>query len=106
MRDGIANVDMNDFGSYIQKLRLNKGFPQKVVAEKLGIDISLLSKIEHGERQVQGHMLKSIAYLFDLDFKKIQIEFLNSRIEEEYGSEPYFIEAVSQIANNKTKSKR
>ena len=94
MRDGIANVDMNDFGSYIQKLRLNKGLPQKVVAEKLGIDISLLSKIEHGERQVQGHMLKPLAKLFDLNYKEIQIQFLNQRIEDEFGDEPYFNEAI------------
>ena len=37
MRDGIVNVEINDFGKFIQKLRLNKGLPQKVISGKLGI---------------------------------------------------------------------
>lgn len=103
MRDGIANVDMNDFGSYIQKLRLNRGLPQKVVAEKLGIDISLLSKIEHGERHVQSHMLKPLSVLFKLNYKELQMQFLNQRIEEEYGDQPFFNEVILRMTN-KTKS--
>lgn len=99
MRDGFANVDMNDFGSYIQKLRLNKGLPQKVVAEKLGIDISLLSKIEHGERQVQGHMLKPLSELFKLNYKELQMQFLNQRIEEEYGDQPFFNEVILKMTS-------
>jgi transcriptional regulator with XRE-family HTH domain len=105
MRDGIENVEIKDFGRFIQKLRIKSGFPQKVVADKLGIDISLLSKIEHGERHVQGHMLKPIADLFKLNYKEIQIQYLNQKIENEFGSEPFFNEAVTLLANNKTTSK-
>ncbi len=86
-----------DFGKYILELRTAKGFSQKKVAEKLGIDISMLSKIEHGERQVQGHMLKPLAKLFEVDYKNLQIQLLQQKIEEEYGSEPYFFEAICQI---------
>ena len=100
MRDGIANVDMNDFGSYIQKLRLNKGFPQKVVAEKLGIDISMLSKIENGERCVQGHMLRGISEIFNLDFRQLQIKFLSKKLNDEYSREPYFKDAMKDCMSN------
>ena len=88
-----------DFGAYIHELRTQHRYSLKIVADKLDIDISLLSKIEHGERQVQGHMLKPLAELFGLDFKSLQIQFLNQRIEEEYGKEPYFIEAMNQFIN-------
>ena len=66
-----------DFGEYLHQLRTEHKLSQKKVADKLGIDISMLSKIEHGERQVQSHMLMPVAELFDLDYKMLQIQFLN-----------------------------
>jgi len=86
-----------DFGEYLHELRTTNGYSQKKVADRLGIDISLLSKIEHGERQVQGHMLKPIAELFKLNYKDIQIQFLNQKIEDEYGNEPYFMDSIKAI---------
>jgi transcriptional regulator with XRE-family HTH domain len=86
--------DFIDFGAWLQELRTSRNLSQKLVADKLGIDISLLSKIEHGERQLQGHMLKPVAKIFDLDYKSLQIEYLNNRIKSEYGKEPFFNEAI------------
>lgn len=57
-----------NFGEYLHQLRMKHQLPKKVVADKLGIDISLLSKIEHGERFVQAHMLIGIAEMFELDY--------------------------------------
>lgn len=85
---------MNDFGSYNQRLGLNKGFPHKVIAEKLGFDISILSKIDNGERYLQGHMLKPLSILFGLNDKEIQIKFLNQSIDDEFGDEPHFNVAI------------
>jgi transcriptional regulator with XRE-family HTH domain len=83
-----------DFGEYLHQLRTEHKLSQKIVADKLGIDISMLSKIEHGERQVQSHMIKPLADLFQLNFKNLQIQFLQQRIEQEYGKEKYFLEAI------------
>jgi transcriptional regulator with XRE-family HTH domain len=83
-----------DFGEYLHELRTTNGYSQKKVADKLGIDISLLSKIEHGERQVQGHMLKPISEMFKLNYKEIQIQFLHQKIQDEYGKEPYLKETL------------
>ena len=90
-----------DFGEYILQLRTEHKLSQKKVADKLGIDISMLSKIERGERQVQSHMLMPVAELFDLDYRKLQIQFLNQKIENEFGQEPYFFEAVALLKPNK-----
>lgn len=84
-----------EFGTYIHGLRKEKKYSLKIVADKLGIDISLLSKIENGERQLQSHMLNGLSELFDLDYKEMQIQLLNQKIENEYGKEPYFHEAIS-----------
>jgi transcriptional regulator with XRE-family HTH domain len=37
-----------DFGEHIRKLRLSKGYSQRALAEKLGINFTYLSKIETG----------------------------------------------------------
>ena len=93
-----------EIGSYLQNLRKERKMSLREVAEHIGIDVSMLSKIEHGERHVQGHMLKPLAELFSLDFKELQIQFLNQRIEEEYGDNPYFIETINFISSkNKNK---
>ena len=88
-----------EFGAYIHGLRKEKKYSLKIVADKLKIDISMLSKIENGERQLQSHMLSGLSELFDLDYKKMQIQLLNQKIENEYGSEPFFNEAISQLHN-------
>jgi transcriptional regulator with XRE-family HTH domain len=90
-----------DFGEYLHQLRTEHKLSQKIVADKLGIDISMLSKIEHGERQVQSHMLIPLAELFHLDYRVLQIQFLNQKIENEFGQEPYFFEAVALLKPNK-----
>lgn len=87
----------SNWGEYIMFLRTSRGYSQRIVADKLGIDISMLSKIEHGERQVQSRMLKPISELFKLEYKEMQIQFLNQRIADEYGNEPFFDEAISML---------
>lgn len=89
-----------EFGKYIQGLRKAKKYSLKIVADKLGIDISLLSKIENGERQLQSHMLNGLSELFDLDYKAMQIQLLNQKIENEFGNEPFFIETIKELASN------
>lgn len=85
-----------EFGTYIHSLRKEKKYSLKIVADKLGIDISLLSKIENGERQLQSHMLNGLSELFDLDYKEMQIQLLNQKIENEYGDEPYLKETLEK----------
>jgi transcriptional regulator with XRE-family HTH domain len=87
-----------EFGTFIHGLRKEKKYSLKVVADKLGIDISMLSKIENGERQLQSHMLNGLSELFDLDYKEIQIQLLNQRIDEHFGNEPFFNEAINKLA--------
>lgn len=83
-----------DIGSLIHTLRVKNNMSQKQVADRLGIDISLLSKIEHGERQVQSHMLKELSRIFDLDYKSLQIKFLSKKLFNEYNKEPFFKDAI------------
>lgn len=88
--------NINSFGSLINQLRKQNNLSQKSVADRIGIDISMLSKIEHGERQVQPHMITTIAELFNLDAKKLHIDYLSTRIKEEYGNNPHFKESIKK----------
>jgi HTH-type transcriptional regulator, competence development regulator len=90
-----------NIGSYIQNLRKERKMSLKEVADHVGIDISMLSKIEHGERQLQSHMIAPIADLFEIDYKSIQIQFLNQRIMQEFGNEPYLLESLVVYVNSK-----
>jgi transcriptional regulator with XRE-family HTH domain len=83
-----------EIGSYLQKLRKERKMSLREVAEYVGIDVSMLSKIEHGERQLQSHMIAPIADLFEIDYKSMQIQYLKHRIEEEYGQEPFLRETL------------
>ncbi len=87
----------SSIGGYIHTLRIERGLTLRNVADYLKIDISSLSKIEHGERQLQSQMIKPIAELFDIDFKVLQIKYLNHKISKEYGDEPFLIESLTSI---------
>ncbi len=91
-----------NFGKYLFELRDNAGLSQKIVAQRLGIDISMLSKIEHGERHIQGHMLRPLCDLFGLNYKELQIQYLNQKIEDEFGDQPFFKEVISRMTDNST----
>lgn len=92
-----------EFGTYIHGLRKEKKYSLKIVADKLGIDISLLSKIENGDRQLQLHMLNGLSELFDLDYKEMQIQLLYRKINDEFGKEPYFNEVILKMKNKSKK---
>lgn len=84
----------------IHQFRKERQLTLKFVADKLEIDLSMLSKIENGDRQIQSHMLKPLAELFKLDYKEIQIQYLNQKIVESFGDEPYFEEVILKMTSN------
>jgi transcriptional regulator with XRE-family HTH domain len=57
-------VNMKIIGTNIKKLRENTGLGQKHIAGYLGVDQSLISKFESGERVVSSDMLDKLAALF------------------------------------------
>jgi transcriptional regulator with XRE-family HTH domain len=85
-----------EIGVYLHRLRKERKLTLKEVSVYLGIDVSMLSKIEHGERQLQSHMLLPISNLFNIDFKDFQIRYLNQKIEQEFGGQPYLKESLKK----------
>lgn len=93
-----GNKSSLELGRYLHGLRKQKKYSLKTVSDKLGIDISLLSKIEKGERQLQSYMVEGISELFDIDSRELQIHLLNQKMQILFGDEPYFNEAIQKLA--------
>lgn len=83
-------------GNYLQNLRKERKLSLRKVADHIGIDVSMLSKIENGERQIQAYQLRRIAEFFNVEFRQLQIEFLMQRIHIEYGDQPFFKESLER----------
>ena len=57
------------------------------------------------EYKLQSHMLNGLSELFDLDYKEMQIQLLNQRIDEHFGNEPFFNEAINKLAKTNKSNK-
>lgn len=88
-----------DFGLFIKEKREAKGIPQRIVAYRLNIDTSTLSKIELGERQINITMIKGLSEILELDFKQLQIRFISDKILSEYAGQPFLKDAINVIMN-------
>jgi transcriptional regulator with XRE-family HTH domain len=56
--------DMNSIGQRLKTSREKMGLTQKHIAEYLGVDQSLVSKFESGERVISSDMLDALSALF------------------------------------------
>ncbi len=68
------------FGEHLRTLREDAGLTLKSVAEQIGIDTSLLAKIERNERQPTKQIIKEVADYFKVNEKELQNNFLSDQI--------------------------
>jgi len=97
----MPNTWSREFGALINTQRTLKKMPLRKVAAMLDIDTSTLSKIEKGERPANSKMIPVIAELFGLDYKEIQVKYLIKKLDEEFGKQPFFNEALQHLIDNK-----
>lgn len=97
----------NIVGENIRILRDNAGFTQGNLARFMGVDQSLISKVEKGERSLSADMLEKIASLFgvtvnqledqDIAASKLSFAFRGSEFSV---AEMETISAINKIALN------
>lgn len=68
------------FGEQVRELREEAKLSLREVAEKIGIDTSLLGKIERSERQPTKEQIKQVAKYFKLDEREMLKEYLSDQI--------------------------
>ena len=76
----MSNKKVAIFGEQIRALREGANLSLREVAEKMGIDTSLLGKIERNERKPTKEQIKQVAKFFILDEKDLLKEFLSDQI--------------------------
>lgn len=76
----MSKYKMTTFGEHIRILREEAKFSLREVAEKIGIDTSLLGKIERNDRQPTKEQIKLVAKFFNLSEKDLMKEFLSDQI--------------------------
>jgi transcriptional regulator with XRE-family HTH domain len=84
------------FGSYLKQIREKKSIPQRIVAHRLDIDTSTLSKIELGERQITISMIKGLAEVLELDYRELQIKYISEKIINEFDNQPFLNDALHE----------
>jgi transcriptional regulator with XRE-family HTH domain len=67
-------------GGQLRILRENANLSLREVSTNIGIDTSLLGKIERNERQPTKQQIKNIASFFKVDEKELLNEFLSDQI--------------------------
>lgn len=94
--------NITSFGEHLRNLRENKSLTLKNVAEKIGIDASLLAKIERNERQPTKQIIKQVAEFFICDEKELLNKCLSDQIAYKIMDEEADIE-ILKVAEEKVK---
>jgi len=90
------------FGDTVKKLREDKHLTLREVAEEMGIDTSMLGKIEKNNRKPTDQLIEKFATFFKVSDKDLKIAFLSDEVvyqllEEDFASE------VLKVAERKVK---
>jgi transcriptional regulator with XRE-family HTH domain len=70
---------ISTLGEQLRSLRENSNYSLREVASNIGIDTSLLGKIERNERKATKEQIKQIAVFFKVDEKLLIREFLSDQ---------------------------
>ena len=75
-----AKNNVSTFGEQLRTLREKSSLSLRDVASEIGIDTSLLAKIERNERQPTKDQIKQVASYFHIDEKKMIMESVSDMI--------------------------
>lgn len=93
---------ITSFGEHLRNLRENQSLTLKNVAEQIGIDTSLLAKIERNERQPTKNIIKQVADFFKCNEQELLNNFLSDQIAYKILDEDAGIE-ILKVAEEKVK---
>lgn len=91
---------MKSFGETIRSLRKDKKLPLQAVAESLGIDLAILSKIERGQRKASRNLVLKMSSFYQVDKDHLMISWLSDKLADELIEEDTALEAL-KVAEDK-----
>ena len=94
--------NITSFGEHLRNLRETQSLTLKNVSDQIGIDTSLLAKIERNERQPTKHIIKQVAEFFKCNEQVLLNNFLSDQIAYKILDEEADIE-ILKVAEEKVK---
>jgi len=91
------------FGETVKKLRENKNLTLREVAEELGIDTSMLGKIEKNNRKPTRQVIEKFAVFYNVSDKELTIAFLSDTVAYQILNEKEVAQEILNIAEKKVK---
>lgn len=91
------------FGESIKKLREEKRLPLREVAEALGIDTSMLGKIEKNSRRPTKELINKIADYFKVSDENLLVAFVSDKVAYEVLEEEELSSEIFKVAEEKVK---
>jgi transcriptional regulator with XRE-family HTH domain len=89
-------------GDKLRKLREENEMPLRKVAALLDIDVSILSKMERGERPLSKDVVTKLAKIYKHDEDELTVLYLSQKIMNEVGEEDLALRAM-QVAEEQIK---
>ena|ERR1700682_5218660 len=109
-RQNMSNIKHTSFGETLRKLREEAGMPLRILASRLDIDQSTLSKIERNERKASEDLIEKISAVFKIGEKELRVNLMSDIIAYKLRNEEDSIDvlkvAEEKLVYLKTKKKR
>ncbi len=93
----MTNSHRASLGEMLRDLRKQRKEPMRVVAAVVGIDSTLLSKIERGDRLPTDAQLTSLAAYFRVPLDGLVAQVIAERIVADYGDKSATLQAIKIV---------
>lgn len=91
------------FGETVKKLREARKLTLREVAEELGIDTSMLGKIEKNKRKPTKQLIEKFAKFFNVSDKELTIVFLSDTVAYHVLNDEEVAQEALKVAEKKVK---
>lgn len=99
-------IEVNSFGSVLKMLREGRQLPLREVADAVGIDLSLLAKIEKNRRKPTKQLIGKLALYFKVSKKDLTVAFLSDTVVYQVLDEEEIASEVLKVAEKKIQYRR
>ena len=90
-------------GEILKELRDAQHLPLREVADAIGIDVSLLGRIEKGQRKPSRQLISKFSKFFKVNKSKLLVAFLSDRVVYEMAEDLNLSRDVLRVAERKVK---
>lgn len=91
-------MSLETIGNKLRRIRQKKELSLRIAADMAGIDVSILSKMERGERKLSKELVQKLARIYNYDSEKLLLSYLSSKLVNELKGEHLALPALKEAA--------